>query len=88
MPGSPGFQDHSAGQSGCRVSHSDSPPKRVRVEVQRQWGDGFSLFVLAILSIHLLQEPTLIFQPVVSVTISEPQCVCLLLSRSCCSGFQ
>lgn len=87
MPGSPGFQDYSAGQSGCRVSHSDSPPKRAWMEVQKQWGDGFSLIILAILGVHLLQESDS-FQPVVCVTISDPQCVRLLLSRACCSGFQ
>ena len=26
------------------------------MEVQRQWGDGFSLIVLAILGVHSLQE--------------------------------
>ena len=61
MPGSPGFQDHSAGQSGSRISHSDSPPKRAWVEVQKQRGDGFSLFVLAILGVHLLQESSSYF---------------------------
>ena len=43
------------------------------MEVQKQWGDGFLSSSQLFLVFTCFKSPTLIFQPGVSVTISEPQ---------------